>query len=523
MTDPQLDDQLAPDEEARVRVSARSVAIWGARASGGIVGVGIAVAVAGAAIFVNPPVLSVDPAVVVVHPEPAAQLLVCPGPLLRLADDSGQNASEASPIGDRPYVTFGSVSGTISTSAIAQSDAGTGGTRLAPQVALVTPVDGAEPIVAGIQSSRVRAEAGNVVGYATASCGQPTLRSWIIGGSTQLGRTSILTIINPSNVEATVDLTLSGESGAIAAAGLRGIVVPPGSQRVIPVSGFSLEQRAPVIGITSTGGNVAAFLQQSIIRTLIPGGVDLIGQQTPSTTLVMAGIEVAGEEALSSINATPVDEDDTMPTLRLFAPGASTLDATVAIIPVGSTLADALDHPRVEEVGDALTDAHDHTPEAPEPTSFEVTLTAGAVSEIPITGIAAGEYTIVVTAEEPLVGAVRASATGTQGIDFAWYAPIAELSEQAVVVTPDADAVVLTIANTTDADRIVTMTGPDGEETVEIPAGSAVSTAVDPRAEYALAGMAGLRAAVRSGVEGLTAQSPVLPAAPLARPVQVHV
>jgi len=524
MTDPRPGEEprLPEEEPTRGRVSARSVAIWGARATGGILGVGIAVAVAGAAIFVDLPVLSVAAPVVVVAPEPAPQLLVCPGPLLRLADDSGQNASEATPIGDRPYVTFGSISGEISTSSIAQSDAGTGGTRLAPQVALATPADGAEPIVAGIQSTRVRAETGNVVGYATASCEQPVLRSWIMGGSTQLGRTSILTIVNPSNVEATVDLSLFGELGPIDAAGLAGIVVPAGSQRVVPVSGFALEQRAPVIGITSTGGNVAAFLQQSIIRTLVPGGVDLMGQQTPSTTLVMAGIEVAGEAALAAINATPIDEDDTMPTLRLFAPGADAVEARVALIPNGSTLADALEHPRGEEAATA-TDAHDHTPDEPEAMSFDVALTGGAVAEVPIAGVAAGQYTIVVTADEPLVGALRASAIGTQGIDFAWYSPAAELGEQAVVVTPDAEAVVLSIVNTTGEKRTVAMSGPDGETILEIPPGGTVSTEVDPRAEYALSGMAGLRAAVGSGVEGLAAQSPVLPAAPLARPVRVHV
>jgi len=524
MTDPHsIDEPLESEpDEVRARVSAKSVVLWGARASGGVIGLGVAVVVAGAAVLVNPPVLSVEPPVVVVVPEPASQVLVCPGPLLRLADDSGQNASEATPIGDRPYTTFGSLSGEISTSSIAQSDAGTGGTRLAPQVAIVTPVDGAEPVVAGIQSSRVRAETGNVVGYATASCAQPTLRSWVIGGSTQLGRTSILTIINPSSVEATVDLSLYGERGPIAAAGLSGIVVPAGSQRVIPVSGFSLEQRAPIIGITSTGGNVTAFLQQSIIRTLVPGGVDLMGQQTPSSTLVMTGIEVAGEEALTAINTTPVDEDDTMPTLRLFAPGADTVDATVAIVPTGSTLDDALANPR-DESTESGTDAHDHTPDEPEATSFRVALTSGTVSEVPITAVAAGEYTIVVTADEPLVGAVRASVTGKQGIDFAWYTPVAELGDNAVVVTPDADAVVLTIANATDADRTVTITGPDDDDTIEIPAGTAVSTEVEARSQYALSGMAGLRAAVRSGLDGLIAQSPVLPAAPLAKPVRVHV
>lgn len=520
MTDPMLDPSL--DEAPRPRVTARSVAIWGARATGGLVGVGIAVAVGAAALFVELPVLSATAPVVVVEPEPAPQALVCPGPLLRLADDTGQNASAATAIGEVPYVAFGALSGDVRTSALLQADTGTGGTRLAPQVAFVSPVDGAEPVAAGIQSTRVLATEGNVVGYASASCTQPALRSWIVGGSTQLGRTSLLTLINPSSVEATVDLSLAGESGPIAAAGLTGIVVPAGAQRVIPLSGFSLDQRAPVVGITSTGGNVAAFLQQSIIRTLVPGGVDLVGQQIPASELVLPGIVVAGQDALAAINTTPIDEDDTMPTLRLYAPGGGEVEATVAVVPTGDSLASALEHPRADEL-DPLTDAHDHVPDAPEASSFVVTVRAGAVAEVPIGGLAAGEYTVVVTAPEPLVGAVRVSTIGAAGIDFAWSAPAPGLGERAVVMTPDADEVVLSIANPTSEDRAVTLRGPSGEIALDLPAGTTVSTEVPARAKLELTGMSGLSAAVRSGADGLIAQSPLLAPPRLASPVDVNV
>ncbi len=217
MTEPTAapDDQHSffPEEaedEQRPRATARSIIVWGARTTGGLIGVGITVVVVIASIFVALPTWSVTPPVVEVSPEPASQMFVCPGPVLRLADDSGQNASEATPIGARPTTRFTSASGTVDVRSLDQSDAGTGGTARAPQVAFVDPVDGQTPVVSGIQSDRIPAQEGNIVGLVTASCEQPALRSWILGGSTQLGRTSILTIDNPTNVEATVDLDLYG-------------------------------------------------------------------------------------------------------------------------------------------------------------------------------------------------------------------------------------------------------------------------------------------------------------------------
>ncbi|MBO9579012.1 MAG: hypothetical protein J7480_09640, partial [Microbacteriaceae bacterium] len=215
--------------------------------------------------------------------------------------------------------------------------------------------------------------------------------------------------------------------------------------------------------------------------------------------------------------------DDTMPTLRLLTTGAGPTRATVAIIPDGATLGEALANPRAE-AADTATDAHAEAPPTePTATSFSVSLSQGAVAELPIEGIAPGEYTVVVTADEPLVGALRGSVTGPGGTDFAWFSPAGSLGDRAVVATPDADSVVLAIANPGDADRTVTLTGPDGDAELVVPGGGSVLVEVEGRSDYSLAGMNGLRAALRADGDGLVAQTPLQPPAPLATPVRVHV
>lgn len=516
-----------PDEEdapRRPRMSGREAAIWGARTTGGAVAVVVAAVVAGGSLFVSLPSWSVAAPVVDVTPQPAQELLVCPGPILRLADDTGQNASDATPI-DSPALTFYSDSGTVTTRPLGASDvAGSGGTDRAPRIAVVDPVEGAAPLVGGVQTDTIVHSVATIQGLATASCTQPSLRSWIVAGSTELGRTSLLTLVNPTSVAATVDLSLYGALGPLDAPGTKGIVVPPDSQRVIPVNGLALEQAAPVIGITSSGGNVVAYLQESIVRTLTPGGMDLSGSQAPSEQLVIPGVRVAGEKALQPLNETPADLADTQPTLRLFAPGAATTTATVALIPKGKTLADALaapDAPAADTPTDS--DSSTATPAEPTPRSFQVRITEGAVAEVPIAGVAPGEYTVVVTADVPLVGALRASSTGSSGTDFAWFQPADALGARAVAVAPAVPSPVLYVANPLDAEAQVTVTAGPNVLQLTIPAGGTGSLSLNANAQYVIEGRPGLRAAFTTGASGFIAQSIVQPPAPLATPVRVHV
>src|SRR5690606_25315683 len=76
-----------------------------------------------------------------------------------------------------------------------------------------------------------------------------------------------------------------------------------------------------------------------------------------------------------------------------------------------------------------------------EPRSFGLTLTPGLVTEYAIEEVAAGDYTVVVTAGQPVVGAVRTSSLVPSSgaaplVDFAWASPAAPRADRAVLALP---------------------------------------------------------------------------------------
>ena len=124
------------------------------------------------------------------------------------------------------------------------------------------------------------AEDGDLQGSAAAACQQPGNDLWLVGANTALGRSAVLNLTNASSTPATVSLDLFGAEGQIQAPGSRGLLVAPGSTRSIVLAGLAPGQERLGVRVRSTGGPVAAVIQQSVLRGLTPGGVDFI---TPGT------------------------------------------------------------------------------------------------------------------------------------------------------------------------------------------------------------------------------------------------
>lgn len=495
-------DSFFPDDEEDVRtprqpVTFRGVAIVGARVVTGAIGIGVAVvAIAASTLVPLPAVTAVAPSLLVT-PVPTAQQLVCSGSVLRLADDSGQGATEASALGV-PRLDAASSSGGVDRVSLERSDADSGGTSAAP-VVVSTPPNPADPteriLLSGAQEQEV--ESGDFVGLVASACMAPSAESWLVGGATTVGRTTLLTLSNPTEVPATVDLELVGESGPIAAPGTRGIIVPPSGQRVLSLAGFAPEVASPVVRVTSTGGQVVAELQQSIVRGLVPGGVDIVGASVvPGTDLVIPGLVISGAADIETILGIGPGFEDLQTVLRVYVPGEAPAQATIRVIPE-------------DGVGTG--------------TSFAFEFDAGRTVDVPIPDLADGAYTVRVESDVPLVAAGRVSSAAGETTDFAWLAASPALSDVAPLTIADGPDPLLHLANPTETAVTVALDGVGTEDLqVTVEAGAAVSVPVAPGASYVMSGFERLHAAVSVGADGFIARYAVAPPGAGSSPVLVY-
>jgi hypothetical protein len=473
-------DDYPVDESAVVpkpKRTARGAAIVGARVVAGTVGMAVAAAAILTASFVPLPTVyqGLDP--VVVTPVPAAQGLVCPGGVLRLGDETGQGATTASALGDAD-TRFASTAGDVESAPLTGPDAASG-----TPVQLSAPVAdaGADDLLllTGAQSQSVATE--QVGGFAASACSQIATETWLAGGSTAVGRTTLVTLANPTDTASTVSLDITSEAGAVSAPGTTGIVVQPHSQRVLSLAGFAPEVQSPVVRVTSRGGQIVASLQQSIVRGLETGGVDVIGATaTPASTQVIPGFVISRSAALQ----TRLGEEgytDLTSVLRVLVPGADPATMQVSIVS---------DDPAVAGM------------------AFSLPMQPGVVVDVPIEDLADGTYTVTIDSDAPAVAGVRVSTvavtTDAAGLeiagasDFAWLSAASVLTDTSAVTIAAGPSPRMHLVNPTAADSTVSLQPNDGgaPASVTVPAGQATSVPVAEGVTYLLDGFEELYGAV---------------------------
>ncbi|MCC2312945.1 DUF5719 family protein [Cellulomonas xiejunii] len=322
---------------------------------------------------------------------PTPVTLQCPGPVvLPQRAERGDAAFDPSPVA--PDVTLGAVTAAGSgagglavlpldgEAAVLDLEAGGGAVHLgdvaAPLVVRAQPLE-LSPVVAATGASVVTD--GDARGLAAASCRAPGNDEWFVGGSTAVGATATLVLTNPGLTAAQVELELFGPNGPVEPT-TRQHVVAPGATKVVDLGGAAADQAAVVVHVTVAGGLVAAHVQDTAVRGFTPAGTDLVVPGVaPSTRQVVTGL-VAPESEVGSADA---------PALRLLAPGDAATTARVTLLGA-----------------DGPVDL---------PGAQRVPLVAGEVTDVPLGGLPAGVYTVVVDADAPVVAGAVVSRTGAPG------------------------------------------------------------------------------------------------------------
>lgn len=471
----------------------RGLARIGFRTAGGLVGVAVAVVAVAGATLLPLPEFAIGAPSRTVTPVPADQQRVCPGPLLQLAADAGA-ATRPSAVGEPSFATD-AVGADVRTRSL-KPDADTDSRDEAPLLASVTTPQGATtpPLFAGAQSQN--ASAPDLAGLAAAACAEPSADTWLAAGSTALGQTSLVLLSNPSEVDATVDLTIFTETGQVSAPGAASILVPAGSQKVVPLAGLAPSAAAPVVRVRTSGGEVVASMQQSYEVGIQPRGAELAGPTgAPARQQVIPGVTISSMAAIEggqSAEGVGVD----YPVVRVLVPGDTDAQVTVGA------------------VGEAGTAAGD---------SYATTVKAGTVAEVPLQRLKDGSYTVTVNSSVPVVAAVRTSTIGTKLRDFAWFSSAQELQKKALAVLPSGGTAALHLANAGEADRTVSIEPLTGGAavTLAVPAEGGAHLGL-AAGSYRITGADGLRGSVSMTGDGQTTSFALAPPGPLAAPITVY-
>ncbi|MFD1214686.1 DUF5719 family protein, partial [Arthrobacter sp. GCM10027362] len=338
----------------------------------------------------------------------------------------------------------------------------TGQKLTAPTVLSVEPIGGRQALAGGTMT--YRAGDGDLRGLAAANCTAPANDFWLLGAETGVGATAVLNLHNPTQTPSTVDLELVGSKGRIQASGSRGLLLAPGESRSIVLGGLAAKQDSLAVHVTTSGGPVAGTIQQSILRGLTPGGVELLARSADAgLQQVVTGVQVQAAGLSRSVRGQRGYES-AAPALEVVVPGSEDAGLQVRVFgPDG---------------------------EVRLPGGGAITAAAGSVTVVPLESLPAGTYSVQVTSDVSVVAAARVSRATAKGepVDFGWAPATSRLGSEHLAIVPGEAGSRLVFGAPSGAAQVkLVPVGRDGrlgkERVVEVPAGTTVT--VDPGADGA--------------------------------------
>ncbi|MEN9751416.1 MAG: hypothetical protein RLZZ600_463 [Actinomycetota bacterium] len=492
----------------------------------GVGGALLAGVVVAAAVVTPIPTLSLTPASLVVSPTQATQKRVCPGGLVDILSRDGDATTYQGFAA--PNIVTEVIGSVEEISPLPAPDNVATNPEFGPSIISAAPSGNAEnpTLVAASQTQAVAAD--SVSGLAAASCGEGSTNQWLVGGSTEVGRNSLLMLSNVLDVDATVSIEIFGEKGQVDAAGMAGLVVKAKTQRIISLAAFAPNLVEPVVHVTTTGGQVLASMQQTTTRVVTASGVDFVQPgAAPARTQIIPGVALSGMADQDGEGGTVTS--DLAPTIRVFIPGPKSAEVSVNIIgPSGK------------------------------PVVVKARVEAGRTLQLPFTGATDGIYTVVVTADVELVAGVRTiQAAGTApaplvpveeaaagsgdagtsvapttapavkavsktGGDFAWIPAALPLSDVTVFTVPAGPRPTLTLYNPTARARSMSITTNGERAGVELAAGASVVVPLTAGSKMQLGTAEGMYATVTYAAVGQGSAFSVAPASRLSSALRIY-
>ncbi|EXF24236.1 hypothetical protein BG28_08190 [Nesterenkonia sp. AN1] len=158
-----------------------------------------------------------------------------------------------------------------------------------PLLEASAPPDGGALAAAALYE--YEAQDGPVAGLAVGQCTAPERGQWFFGPEVAAGSTSLLTLANPFDRSATVEVTSVDSDGDRGATGTRSVVVPGQTTRSVNIAGLASAGSDLGVQVRSAGAPVTAQLQSSRAAGLTGTGVEFLPRLTaPGSEHLMPGV-----------------------------------------------------------------------------------------------------------------------------------------------------------------------------------------------------------------------------------------
>lgn len=186
-------------------------------------------------------------------------------------------------------------------------------------------------------TSLAAAAAGPSRGYMLTGCVTPSTESWVVGMRSDDQHLAFIVLVNLDQSEAAVDLSIFASEGQVIAAGSRGIVVAPASQRVVPL-GPLVKVSGPIsVRVQASAGRIAAVGREVVWQGNTAVGTDWAAPSAAGTSAVLPLVP-GGPGARELVVANPGDRSIRVSAEALAERGSFALvNADTLDIPARST------------------------------------------------------------------------------------------------------------------------------------------------------------------------------------------
>lgn len=319
------------------------------------------------------------------------------------------------------------------------------------QVLRIQPLGDLPSLGSAVRS--YQAKDGDLAGLAAGNCVGAESNWRFTGLQTITGSSSVLQLANPTSTTAQVSIELRGEDGLIDTSTLQEIVLGPGASRAIVLGGYAQGRESVSANIRSLGGKITASVQQSALRGLTPSGVDFVAANAPAAnTQVIPGVWIDEKANIDELTRDAAAKT-LVPQLHVSATGSQGAGFSVKVL---------------DARGEVAANFGEH-----------LAVASNATSALDLRQLAAGYYTIVVEADEPVTAAVRMvrGKNPKDSSDTAWAASAQALNGNQVVPLSAHGTSTFTLAAPGEAASVsAIVVGKDGKlsdaQQLEVPAGT---------------------------------------------------